>query len=196
MRSPVKGSIALTVAAALLAAAAADAQQTTQDPEAWQRCCGLAAWPDPGPIPDQRGERSLLFGGYASIVAGSAVRHHVALEGAIPRPYAELRNPLPPTAQNAQRGAAVYEASCASCHGVTGLGEEPASHALNPPPAHLAWIAKLRRSRWDPFMYWSIAEGGAPFGTDMPSFKGKLTNGDIWSVIGYIQARLPKARAP
>lgn len=44
-------------------------------------------------------------------------------------------------------------------------------------------------------MYWSVADGGARFKTGMPSYKGKLTEKEIWSVIGYIQARLPKARA-
>jgi mono/diheme cytochrome c family protein len=41
-------------------------------------------------------------------------------------------------------------------------------------------------------MYWTIAEGGAPFGTAMPSFKGKMSEGDTWSVISYIQSELPK----
>ena len=41
-------------------------------------------------------------------------------------------------------------------------------------------------------MYWTIAEGGAAFGTAMPAFKGTLTENDIWAVTAYIQARLPE----
>jgi mono/diheme cytochrome c family protein len=136
-----------------------------------------------------------LFGGYSHIVAGSALRHHLAAKGEIPAPYAKLRNPLPPTPENVRRGSAVYEAQCASCHGAAGLGDGPASASLKPPPAELAWINRLPPDRWDPFMYWSIAEGAAQFGTAMPSYKGKLPDEEMWSVIGYIQARIPRPKA-
>ncbi|MGZ6016591.1 MAG: c-type cytochrome, partial [Phenylobacterium sp.] len=84
----------------------------------------------------------LLFHGYRYIPAGSALRHHLGLTGEFPAPYAKLRNPLQPTPQNAHRGAVVYEADCASCHGATGLGDGPASRTLNPPPAQLEWLTK------------------------------------------------------
>ena len=45
---------------------------------------------------------------------------------------------------------------------------------------------------WDPFMYWSLAEGGAPFGTEMRAYKDALSKDDIWAVIAYIQAELPQ----
>jgi len=41
-------------------------------------------------------------------------------------------------------------------------------------------------------MYWTIAEGGAQFGTAMPAFKNALSSDDIWAVTAYIQARLPQ----
>ena len=44
-------------------------------------------------------------------------------------------------------------------------------------------------------MYWTVAEGGAQFGSAMPAFKGTLSKGDIWAVIAYIQARLPQTAA-
>jgi mono/diheme cytochrome c family protein len=179
----------------MLAAAAAYAQAPTSSPAKWAGCCGLTPWAEPGPMKNQRGERGLLFGGYASVVPGSTVRHNVGLTGGIPAPYDKLHNPLPPTPENAQRGAAVYEAHCASCHGATGLGDGPGSSELKPPPAHLGWLANMPTTRRDAFMFWSIAEGGAPFGTGMPSYKGKLSDEEIWSVVGYIQARLPKAKA-
>jgi len=47
-------------------------------------------------------------------------------------------------------------------------------------------------ARWDPFVYWTIAEGGAQFGTAMPAFKKALSSDDIWAVTAYIQARLPQ----
>jgi hypothetical protein len=41
--------------------------------------------------------------------------------------------------------------------------------------------------RWDPFMYWAIAEGGAQFGTAMPAFKDTLSSDGIWAVIAYVR---------
>jgi mono/diheme cytochrome c family protein len=131
------------------------------------------------------------MGGFGYLVGGSPLRHHLGVTGQIPAPYAKLKNPLPPTSQNAQLGAAVYDADCASCHGATGLGDGAASRTLTPPPAQLGWLAKIPPSKRDAFMYWSIADGGANFKTGMPGFKGKLSDEKIWAVIGYIQARLP-----
>ena len=50
-------------------------------------------------------------------------------------------------------------------------------------------------SLWDPFMYWTISEGGALLHTAMPSFKDSLSKGDRWAVIAYIQARLPRSKS-
>lgn len=187
----VGGAVALS-----LLATAARAQPPTNNARHWQGCCALQPWPEAGPMTNRRGSTGgILFGGYASVVPGSTVRHRIGLNGGIPAAYANARNPLPPTLQNAQRGAAVYDAHCASCHGATGLGDGPASRTLIPPPAQLGWLLKLRPSRWDPFMYWTVVEGGQPLGTAMPSYKGKLADEQIWSAIGYIQARLPKATA-
>jgi len=47
-------------------------------------------------------------------------------------------------------------------------------------------------AQWDPFMYWTVAEGGAPLGTAMPPFKSVLSSDEIWAVTAYIQARLPQ----
>jgi mono/diheme cytochrome c family protein len=142
------------------------------------------------------GGPGLLFGGLTSDVAGSNVRHDVARHGGIPAPYTNLHNPLAPTPENVQRGAAIYDAQCASCHGVTGLGDGPGARRLKPPPAHLGWLAGVPASRVDAYMFWATSEGGGGrFGTGMPAYKDKLTTDEIWSVIGYIQARLPKAAA-
>jgi mono/diheme cytochrome c family protein len=126
---------------------------------------------------------------------GSTGRHHVAMMGSVPAPYTKVSNPLPQTTATINRGAAVYAANCASCHGATGLGDGAAARSLSPRPANLAWLSNMPMSRWDPFMYWTIAEGGAQFGTRMPAFKDSLAKDDIWAVIAYIQAHLPQTKA-
>lgn len=192
MRSPVIGALALGFVAVLLGAAA-ESQPKQKVSGSWRGCCGLTPWAQAGPMASRRESTGgPLYHGYAYIVGGSALRHHLGVTGQIPAQYSKLHNPLPPTVQNAQRGAAVYEAQCSSCHGVTGLGDGPASKTLKPQPAQLAWLVKVPSGRRDPFMYWSIVDGGQKLATDMPSYKGKLNDEEIWAVIGYIEARLPQ----
>jgi mono/diheme cytochrome c family protein len=118
-------------------------------------------------------------------------RHHQAMMYGIPAPYATARDPLPNTPAKLSRGAAVFKQNCAACHGSSGYGNGPAGKELVPPPADLAWLAKTPMSRSDPYMLWTISEGGRSLGSDMPAFKGRLSMNDIWSVIGYIRAGLP-----
>jgi mono/diheme cytochrome c family protein len=118
-------------------------------------------------------------------------RNHAAMMGGVPAPYTTLSNPLPRTQATVERGGKVYAANCASCHGGTGLGDGPAGRGLTPPPYNLAWLSRMPMSNWDPFMYWTVAEGGAPAGSAMPAFKDSLSKEDTWAVIAYIQAHLP-----
>lgn len=199
MGPPAVRRLAPAVATALLAAVTAASAAPSPSPSSagWRGCCGLTPWAEAGPISRPGGESSgLLFGGYASLVAGSSVRHHVGVSGRIPAPYTHLRNPLAATPQNAQRGASIYEAQCASCHGAAGAGDGPGAKKLTPPPAQLGWLAKVPASRRGAFIYWSVAEGGQPFGTGMPAFKDKLDQEQIWSVVGYLEARLPPTATP
>ena len=196
MSSRLGSTAGMAFAVALLATASVDARAQTNDPAAWPGCCGLTPWAEAGPVKAApRPSAGPLFSGYAYVVGGSPLRHHLGVTGQIPAAYVKLKNPLSPTPANAHAGAAVYKADCASCHGSTGLGNGPASRPISPPPAQLGWLAKIPPDRRDAFMYWSIADGGERFRTGMPSYKGKLTDEQIWSVIGYIQARLPKAKA-
>ena len=122
---------------------------------------------------------------------GSMPRRHFAMMSGVPAAYRSLSNPLPRTRETVDRGAVVYTQNCASCHGTTGYGDGPAARSLSPAPANLAWLSQMPMAQWDPYMYWTVAEGGAQFGTAMPAFKDKLSADDTWSVIAYIQARLP-----
>ena len=127
---------------------------------------------------------------------GPMPRHHMAMMWGIPEPYASLTNPLPRSAATLESGARVYADNCEGCHGKQGLGDGPAGRELSPPPGNLAWLSDMPMGQWDPFIYWTIAEGGAQFGTAMPAFKDSLTKDEIWAVTAYIQAHLPqKAQA-
>lgn len=134
--------------------------------------------------------RGMMGSGY-----GSMPRMHFAMMSGVPIPYNSLSNPLPRTRGSVERGAAVYEQNCVSCHGETGAGDGPVGRTLSPPPANLAGFAQKPMAQWDPFVYWTVDEGGAQFGSAMPAFKDTLFKEDIRAVIAYTQARLARTAA-
>ena len=87
-------------------------------------------------------------------------------------------------------GEVLYRANCARCHGVNGEGDGEAGSDLTPPPALLAQLIKRRRSI-DEYLLWSISEGGARFGSDMPAFKDSLDVNEIWQIVTYMRAGFP-----
>jgi len=126
--------------------------------------------------------------------ANIARKQQVIMHG-LPRAYAAARDPSPDTRDKLRRGAALFERHCAACHGWNGQGGGPEAFALVPAPADLEWLARTPKGRADPYIYWAIAEGGREFESDMPAFKGRLAKRDIWAVVAYIRAGLPR-RSP
>jgi mono/diheme cytochrome c family protein len=150
-------------------------------PSSWWGCCGVKPW--------NQGRRAI-----DSLRAAGGERNRSAMVLGIPPSFAGLRNPLPRTRATIARGADVYDHYCAACHGVTGLGDGRAGRRLEVPPANLALLSRMPISRWDPFMYWTVTEGGAGLHTAMPAFKNSLSSSDSWAAIAYIQARLPRIK--
>jgi len=120
-------------------------------------------------------------------------RHQKVVMYGVPVPYSAVRDPLPDTAAKLGRGAAVFDQHCASCHGWSGQGTGSEGFFLVPAPADLEWLAHTPRNRSDPYIYWSIAEGGKAFNSEMPAFKQTLSKQDIWSVTAYLRAGMPHA---
>lgn len=116
----------------------------------------------------------------------SMVRHHFVMMNGINPAYAAKKNPLQPTPQNIEAGKTLYGQNCAQCHGVTGLGDGEAGKTLNPRPANVASASKMPMAT-DSYLYWTIAEGGAPIGTAMPPFRDTLKTEDIWKIITYLR---------
>lgn len=122
---------------------------------------------------------------------GFMARHHAAMTQGIPEPYRSMTNPLPQTQETLARGAKIYATNCVICHGPHGRGDGPAATSLKPRPGNLEWLADRPMGQWDPFIYWTVAEGGARFGSAMPAYKASLSSDQIWAVTAYIQAHMP-----
>jgi len=124
--------------------------------------------------------------------AANIVRKQFVIMHGVPTPYTAARDASADTATKLRRGRMLFDAHCTACHGWTGQGSGPEAFALVPAPADLEWLARTPKKPTEPYMYWSIAEGGRQFESDMPAFKGRLSKKDIWAVIAYVRAGVPR----
>lgn len=87
--------------------------------------------------------------------------------------------PLSPTqAPDLKKGAALYQANCASCHGAAGHGDGPLAKSLSPPPIALSDHERARER--SVFSLQQIISHGVA-GTSMPSF-AQLSEDDRWAI--------------
>jgi mono/diheme cytochrome c family protein len=118
-------------------------------------------------------------------------RHWTFMHGGIPEAYESARSEIKVDKEAVAAGGKLYAENCASCHGKTGDGDGEAGKSLTPSPALLSFLIE-RPISVDPYLLWTISEGGKQFGTDMPAFKDKLSRDEIWKVVAYMRAGFPK----
>ena len=111
---------------------------------------------------------------------------HIHLE--VPEEYAGLTNPLAGDAEAVAAGRELFMASCATCHGETGLGDGPVAVGLNPPPASFA-DAAMMADMSDGYIFWRISEGGVgdPFNSAMPAWNF-FSEEQIWQLVSFLRA--------
>jgi high-affinity iron transporter len=114
-----------------------------------------------------------------SLAAGLAQRYGVVLDQ------------VPARTPALARGAELYRADCAGCHGDRGRGDGPLAAGLDPAPANLTdWAALRDQSPLD--FYRRVTVG--VIGTAMPPFEDRLSAADRWAVALYASTlRLPPA---
>ena len=88
----------------------------------------------------------------------------------------------PKTLPNLARGAALYAAQCASCHGVAGGGDGPLAASLEPKPIAFT-DGERAQSRSLMALYQVISQGVE--GTSMASF-GQLSDNERWDLAFFI----------
>ncbi len=96
-----------------------------------------------------------------------------------------------------QRGRALYQKNCLSCHGASGTGNGPVAASLPHAPADLTHHFHRRPGKGDDYLFWRVSEGGAvePFRgmqSTMPAFKSLLSEDDRWDVLSYVHAEFHK----
>jgi mono/diheme cytochrome c family protein len=99
-------------------------------------------------------------------------------------PTTYLDSPVPYSAEAIAAGSSVYMENCSGCHGADGRGNanpaDPAAHAQ----LDLNQITPARRAG---DLFWSIAHGIQA--SSMPGFGAQLGEGDIWSLVQFLDAQ-------
>ena len=97
-----------------------------------------------------------------------------------PEGEAEKLNPIKSDIASIERGKKSYAMLCATCHGVTAMGDGAAGAALNPKPTNLK---AMSGGHPDGDFAWKIANGRGA----MPAWKSLLKEDQIWDLVNFIQ---------
>lgn len=92
---------------------------------------------------------------------------------------------LPRGAVDLAAGAALYAQNCASCHGVTGLGDGPMARGLSTAPPAIG-TAEAMRDLSPALMYRLVSVGVRA--TAMPAWSTTMTAQQRWDVVWYVTA--------
>jgi mono/diheme cytochrome c family protein len=90
-------------------------------------------------------------------------------------------NPVKSSAESISDGKALYIKHCQSCHGKTGLGDGPKSKLLDTFSGDMTATAYQSQTDGEHFYKTKVGRG------DMPAYKDKLSDEDIWSIVNYMR---------
>jgi mono/diheme cytochrome c family protein len=100
-----------------------------------------------------------------------------------------LRNPLPATAENIERGRQLYAITCEPCHGADGRGDGPVKFLLRVPPIDLTGESATGMS--DGYIYGTIRDGSVI----MPPYADALSINERWEVVLFVRSLQGKLAA-
>ena len=107
----------------------------------------------------------------------------VLLTGIHVEPGRTLANPVERTAASVERGAALFAANCASCHGEAGAGDGPLADSLPAPPANFTVHVPFHP---DGVLFAWISDGIR--GTGMPAWSPQLSDQERWDLVNFLRS--------
>ena len=134
--------------------------------------------------------------GYINFAADQeapAIERHLAMvasDASMERRAPAIQNPLTPTEDTLVAGAKLYRDNCAGCHGSSANPDAAMGHAFNPPaPQFMSDSADMADNE-----NFYIIQHGIRW-TGMPSWKGTLTDEQIWTLALFLKHmdKLPPA---
>ena len=99
-------------------------------------------------------------------------------------PTTYLRPSVPYQAGAITAGVALYQTSCAGCHGPRGAGDGPDGRGLPRSPADLRAPHTAQHTAGD--LFWWISHGIS--GSGMPGFASQLSEEQRWELINFLRA--------
>jgi mono/diheme cytochrome c family protein len=98
-------------------------------------------------------------------------------------PQAPEASPEAAAAQSAERGRAIFEKRCVTCHGASGKGDGRVAKLFKPKPSDLTASKKS-----DTYKTEIITKGGASVGRSimMPSWEAEMSAEQIGDVVAYL----------
>jgi mono/diheme cytochrome c family protein len=140
------------------------------------------------------GFRTVWFGCALAVLTvtlparAAAQQPHV--EGSHVHPEAaKLKNPVAANASSLAAGKKLYDAQCASCHGVSGKGDGKAGALLKPMPSDLT-DAEWKHGRSDGEMFTVIRDGAKQ--TGMRAYGSRFPANELWNLVNYVRSLGPK----
>lgn len=103
----------------------------------------------------------------------------------IPPDAEQKKSPLTVDAKVLAQGKAVFKSKCQRCHGPGGLGDGPDADPDNQADMDLT-VASRASKNPDGVVFYKVTNGRKS--PKMPTFKGELTEQQIWAVIAYAQS--------
>ena len=100
--------------------------------------------------------------------------------------------PFPPTRKSIAQGKQAYLTNCVECHDQDGKGLNRRDFA-GTPPADLTDPDQWLHGTSAKAIFSSIREGTKE---DMPPFKGKLSDDQIWYIVNFVRSLWPEAKRP
>lgn len=118
---------------------------------------------------------------------GAAADEDMAAAHGVPEEYANMENPIESTDSSITRGAELFQANCAVCHGSTGKGDGVAAAGLDPKPANLS--EDHVQDNPDGALFYTISKG-VP-GTAMVAWESQISEEDRWNLVNFIRTIKP-----
>ena len=130
---------------------------------------------------------AIASGGAADAVSAAASTGELAMSATltVPRSALTISNPYASDPGSAERGRAIYQQYCQTCHGINGDGNGPAAAGLRIRPATFRNPQHFSAPGMDGAHFWVVQHGGRAGG--MPSWQGTLTDAQIWDVVNYVK---------
>lgn len=106
----------------------------------------------------------------------------VACRWVAPQSARDLKNPIPPSAENLKQARDIFSGNCAICHGLTGQGNGPIAAYYSPRPADFT-DNKLMDAETDGSLFWKISTGR----DSMPNWSWQLSEMQRWQLVNLIR---------